>query len=130
MSRETPSIIIMKHALNINLLLYFTQTLTHSLSHTHTHTQYIIRLAMILSKVGYTFSRIRVLQASFLSFLLGRWSRVLETGTPVAGTCCLLLLINCWRSCCLGPPIYSSSLSYSAGWFAALTKRASKKTRA
>lgn len=72
-----------------------------------------------------TFSRIRVLQASFL---LGRLSRVPATGTPVAGTG-TLLLINGWR-CCLGPPIYSSSLSYSGGWFAALTNRASKKTRA
>lgn len=55
-----------------------------------------------------TFSLIRVLHASFL---LGRLSRVAVTGTPVAGFAGGLLLISGCRICCLGPPMYSSSLS-------------------
>jgi hypothetical protein len=71
-----------------------------------------------------TFSLIRVLQASFL---LGRWSRVPATGTPVAGAGGLLSK-GC-RFCCLGA-MSSSSLSYSSGLFAALTRRANKKIKA
>ena len=72
----------------------------------------------------HTFSLIRVLQASFL---LGRWSMVPATGTPVAATGGLLTS-GC-LICCL-EAMSSSSLSYSGGLFAALTTRANKNSSA
>lgn len=71
------------------------------------------------------FSLILALHASFL---LGRWSTVPEAGNPVAGLAADLLSNGC-RTCCLGL-MNSSSLSYSAGLFAALTIRANRKRRA
>ena len=71
-----------------------------------------------------TFSLIRALQGSLR---LGRWSKVGATGTPVTGAGWRLM-----NGCliCLGGVINSSSLSYSAGVLAALTIRASKKSKA
>lgn len=71
-----------------------------------------------------TFSLIRALQGSLR---LGRWSKVGATGTPVTGAAWRLM--NGCLICCLGA-IYSSSLSYSGGVLAALTIRASKKSKA
>ena len=70
------------------------------------------------------FSLIRALQGSLR---LGRWSKVGATGTPVTGAAWRLM--NGCLICCLGAR-YSSSLSYSAGVLAALTIRASKKSKA